>query len=148
MKNRSICKTLVTLGPLGLLPAPGTCATVLTIPMAYALACTGFYAAGVLAITLLAFCAITCALPLFVRKDPQEIVLDEVVGCLWVLYAAHWSLSYVLSAFLLFRFFDITKLFGIRFFERLPGAWGILADDCVAALYTYMILCMGRFFLC
>ena len=42
-------------------------------------------------------------------------------------------------SFFLFRFFDITKLGPIKRFEKLPGGFGILADDLVAGLFAFLI---------
>lgn len=145
MNARLFCKTLATLGPVGLLPAPGTCASLITVPCAYLMARTGFYDFFVITFSVVAYFIIRCALPLFVRKDPQEIVLDEVVGCLWVLYAAQWQWGYVIPVVVLFRIFDITKIMGVRLFERLPGAAGVIADDCAAALLTFGVLYLCRF---
>jgi threonine/homoserine/homoserine lactone efflux protein len=39
-------------------------------------------------------------------------------------------------AFVLFRFFDITKIFPVNYFEKLKGGLGIMADDLVAGLMS------------
>ena len=44
-----------------------------------------------------------------------------------------------LTAFVLFRLFDMTKPFPIRRLERLPGGWGIVFDDVAAGLYALAI---------
>ena len=43
-------------------------------------------------------------------------------------------------AFVAFRLFDITKPWPIRKFEKLPGGWGVMADDLVAAFYAYALI--------
>jgi len=40
----------------------------------------------------------------------------------------------------LFRIFDIAKPFPCRRLERLPGGWGVLADDWMAGVYA--AICM------
>jgi phosphatidylglycerophosphatase A len=51
-----------------------------------------------------------------------------------------------LVGFLLFRFFDITKIFPAKTLEEiLPGGFGIVADDIVAGIYANLIL---RLLLC
>lgn len=40
-----------------------------------------------------------------------------------------------LGALALFRLFDITKPWPVRWFERLPGGTGIVADDIMAGVY-------------
>ena len=66
--------------------------------------------------------------------DPQEIVIDEFAGLAVTLIGCPSSPSGFLLAFFLFRLFDMTKPPPIRQFEKLPGAWGIMADDVVAGV--------------
>ncbi len=55
-----------------------------------------------------------------------------------------WSRRRLLHAalgFVLFRLFDILKPFPARFFqERLPGGYGVVADDLAAAVYAAAVL--------
>jgi phosphatidylglycerophosphatase A len=46
----------------------------------------------------------------------------------------------VLLGFLFFRLFDITKPFGIKALEKLPGGFGIVLDDVMAAIYANLAL--------
>ena len=55
------------------------------------------------------------------------------------------SLFYILMGFLLFRLFDITKPLGIKKIEALPGGFGIVMDDVVAALYANLVLQLCAF---
>ncbi|NTV81952.1 MAG: phosphatidylglycerophosphatase A, partial [Candidatus Aminicenantes bacterium] len=68
------------------------------------------------------------------RPDPGRIVIDEVVGQLLALAFLPGAWVPVAVAFALFRFFDIIKPWPIRRLERLPGGWGIMADDVGAGL--------------
>jgi phosphatidylglycerophosphatase A len=84
---------------------------------------------------------------LYNKKDPKEIVIDEFGGQFIVLFATIQSenifynyLSLTLS-FLLFRFFDITKIGPIKKFEALPGGLGIMADDVIAGLCAFIVQC-------
>lgn len=81
-------------------------------------------------------------------KDSRHIVIDEFCGYfLAVLFLPH-SAFYSISAFFLFRFFDILKPFPIRNVERLfRGGVGVMADDIVAALFTNVILQIIRLML-
>ena len=49
-------------------------------------------------------------------------------------------LTALLWCFLLFRFFDIAKVFPINRLERLPGGAGIVLDDVMAGVYTLISL--------
>ena len=73
-------------------------------------------------------------------KDASEIVIDEFTGMLIALYLLPPTMFYVVSAFLLFRFFDIVKPNPINKLEKLPGGLGIMMDDVMAALYANLIL--------
>ena len=50
------------------------------------------------------------------------------------------SLIGLVAGFLIFRIFDIIKPFPCRRSERLPGGWGIMADDVIAGVYTNIVL--------
>lgn len=73
--------------------------------------------------------------------DPSWIVADEILA-LWLvgLLLSPATFQEGLLAFFLFRFWDITKLWPALLAEKLPGFWGILADDLVAAFYTLLCL--------
>src|SRR5690606_9031117 len=69
--------------------------------------------------------AIQLLLPTYsenMRKDPQEIVIDEFAGYLTAVAFVEWSLASLLLGFILFRIFDISKIGPIRALEKLPGA--------------------------
>jgi phosphatidylglycerophosphatase A len=69
-------------------------------------------------------------------KDPQPIVIDEIVG-MWIsLLFVPFEAGYFLAAFVLFRLFDIIKPFPARQAELLVGGWGIMVDDVVAGIYA------------
>jgi phosphatidylglycerophosphatase A len=70
------------------------------------------------------------------EKDPQRVVIDEVIGTLLALGCVrHEALWLQGLAFLLFRLFDIWKPGPIRRVERWqPTGVGIMADDVLAGL--------------
>jgi phosphatidylglycerophosphatase A len=70
------------------------------------------------------------------RKDPQFVVVDEVIGQWIALLGSRADWRHALIALLLFRAFDITKPFPVRQLERLPEGWGIVLDDVGAGLYA------------
>lgn len=85
----------------------------------------------------------------FGKKDPGQVVIDEVIGQ-WITIAAAGALNWKswIIAFVLFRLFDIWKPPPARQLERLPGGWGIVADDVMAGLYgAVVIFVAGRFHL-
>ena len=74
-------------------------------------------------------------------KDPQFVVVDEVIGQ-WIALAGAPDLNWksYLAAFALFRLFDIWKPAPARQLERLPGGLGINADDVMAGIYAALVL--------
>lgn len=79
------------------------------------------------------------------KKDPSEVVIDEVLGqwltCLPFASLGFWEYA---AAFALFRLFDITKPWPVRTLERLPGGTGIMLDDAAAGLYAMLCLALFR----
>ena len=88
---------------------------------------------------------------LFGRKDPGQVVADEVAGqalaLLWLPWASPESpgalarnLSIAVAAFLMFRFFDIIKPPPARGLQRLGGGLGILIDDLIAGAMALVVV--------
>jgi len=76
----------------------------------------------------------------FVRGDPSQVVIDEVVGMLMTLFLNPVGWGGALLGFLLFRIADIVKPFPANRLERWPGGLGIMADDAMAAVYANLVL--------
>ncbi len=76
----------------------------------------------------------------FGHTDPGAVVIDEVAGMLITLLGLQVTWSGALAGFLAFRFFDVIKPFPAGRSERLPGGWGIMADDVIAGLYAHLAL--------
>ncbi|MBN9295886.1 MAG: phosphatidylglycerophosphatase A [Filimonas sp.] len=73
-------------------------------------------------------------------EDSSKVVIDEVGGMAVSLFLIPIRWDYVLLAFILFRFFDITKPLLIRKAEALPSGWGVMADDLLAGMYSNLLL--------
>ena len=75
------------------------------------------------------------------KKDPGLVVVDEVVGQ-WIALGGAANLKWPvwLAAFALFRLMDIWKPAPVRQLERLPGGYGIVADDVMAGVYAALVL--------
>lgn len=81
-------------------------------------------------------------------KDPQTVVVDEVVGQ-WIALAGapdlhEWECW--LAAFVLFRVFDIFKPPPVRALEKIPGGAGIVLDDVMAGVYAALVLALAGWF--
>jgi phosphatidylglycerophosphatase A len=75
-------------------------------------------------------------------------VTDEVVGFLAVVLLFRLPSPWltVLWAFPLIRAIDIIKVPPARRLEHLPGGWGVIADDLLAAVYTAALLVTLQWF--
>jgi len=93
-------------------------------------------------VTMVGIWAATRAEKATQKKDPSIVVIDEVAGQMIALLSVPfwlptwWS---VLSAFLLFRLFDIWKPYPIRRLEALESGLGIMADDVLAGVYAMIV---------
>jgi phosphatidylglycerophosphatase A len=73
------------------------------------------------------------------RKDPGQVVIDEVAGQLIALIAIPADWQHAVISLILFRLFDILKPPPIRQFERLPVGTGIMLDDVAAGLFALLV---------
>jgi len=129
---------LATLGPVGWSPVvPATAASAVVTAVAWFLPVPALPVATCL-IALLALVAVWAAgeAEKDLGHDAGPIVIDEVLGqSLALLFAPH-RLGVFVAAFFLFRLFDIWKPLGAHEAQRLPGGWGVVADDAIAGLTT------------
>lgn len=74
-------------------------------------------------------------------KDPQIVVVDEVIGQ-WIALGGARTLNWksYLAALALFRLFDVWKPPPVRQLEALPGGFGINADDVMAGIYAALVI--------
>jgi len=123
----------------GLMPfAPGTLGTVAAIPLVLLLSCLGtwFSALSLVVIAGLGVFTAGRTQDLLERKDPPEVVIDEVAGFLLTMLLLKFSWSALCLGFFLFRFFDIVKPYPLKRVEKLRGGLGIVMDDLLAGLYA------------
>ena len=106
-------------------------------------------------IFIYSFIAINYSLDVFKTEDPPEIVIDEVVGQMLVLlfipvYETLYPLPviyYLISAFFLFRLFDVWKPYPISYVDdNVSGSLGVMLDDIVASICSIFILVIIFFF--
>ncbi len=117
--------------------APGTAGTLGAIPLYLVLRPSG--PAVVLGVAmLLAVVGVWAADHVIARsgqRDPQIIVIDEVVGVLVTLAASAPTWTNLAAGFFLFRVFDQCKPWPARSLESLRGGWGVVMDDVAAGVW-------------
>jgi phosphatidylglycerophosphatase A len=136
--NRAAAALLAEFFGLGLVPlAPGTAASAVAAA-GWMLALRGLpgpvYVLLVAALFLAGAAASSARAAELGRTDPGRIVVDEVCGQLVASAFLPGTWFSAGLSFALFRVFDIIKPWPIRRLERLPGGWGIMADDIGAGL--------------
>lgn len=154
---------LLTAGGLGFCrPAPGTWGS--TPPAAIAFLMASLLGAtwlieGVMVALIIIFTVVCLRLgkyaeERFGRKDPSQVVADEVAGQAVALLVLPWravfggadgaldtealsvNIMIAACAFLTFRFFDIIKPPPANALQRLEGGLGIVIDDLLAGVYA------------
>lgn len=125
----------------GLSPVmPGTMGSLAALPFAWAFAAWGGWtalAAAAAVVFLAGLWAAAGYMAVTGEHDPGPIVVDEVAGQ-WIalLPAALTPVDFV-AGFVLFRLFDILKPWPISWADRrLPGAFGVMADDVLAGAFA------------
>ena len=97
--------------------------------------------------------------PVFKKKDPREIVIDEFVGqciplvsilfkpdgfipnCCYKGTIEEASVIWILLSFILFRFFDILKPFPINIVDKkMKNGVGVMLDDIIAGIYSTIVI--------
>lgn len=134
--HRALAWTLATWFGCGRAPiAPGTVGALGALPLYFAALSCGRAGVAVAAIaaTLVGVWAAGWVARDLGAEDPQMVVIDEVAGMLVTMIpVAHVSPAAIVVGFVLFRVLDASKPGPIRWFERLPGGWGIVLDDVAA----------------
>ena len=80
------------------------------------------------------------------KKDPSEVVIDEVAGQAIALIAVPLDWKYAIASLILFRAFDIVKPPPVRQLERLPDGTGIMLDDVAAGLLALILVQLAAWF--
>lgn len=141
MKNFLI-KAIATVFGVGYFPvAPGTAATVVGVIIAYFLG-NNLAAYSLFLLVLFGLGVVASGLmeKLLNVKDPSIACIDEVFGVMIALWGLPLMWSVMIIGFFLFRAFDMFKIYPVNKLEALPGGWGIMLDDCMAGVYTNIIL--------
>lgn len=135
---KAVSRILATFFGIGLFPvAPGTLASAVAV-LIYKLAlhelAWPLYLLLLAALVPVGAAAAAAYASELGRPDPGRIVVDEVCGQLLALALFPDGWIPLAISFALFRVFDIIKPWPIRRLEKIPGGWGIMADDIGAGL--------------
>ncbi|EBA17777.1 phosphatidylglycerophosphatase, putative [Roseobacter sp. SK209-2-6] len=129
-------------------PAPGTWGSLAALPAAYLLHQLGGFpllALATLVVSALGYWATAEMTRGKDNHDPSEIVIDEVAGqwlAIWAISYPAWSHDISITAlwpgwvtaFVLFRLFDIWKPGPVGWADRKHGPMGVMLDDIIAGI--------------
>jgi len=119
---------------------PGTVGTLSAIPFIYLLGNNFFEKLLFLIVFIpLGVIASQYVIDITGNKDPDEVVVDELVGYFITMMFVPHSFWWMVFGFLVFRLLDITKPFGIRKLET-PNGIGVMLDDIAAGLLGAILL--------
>lgn len=135
---------------VGFLPkAPGTWGTIATLPFLYLLGRFSppyfLFIPFIIILTIVSSYIAENVQQKYHLHDPQFIVIDEVLGMMvtWLFIQTH-NLAHLLILAVLFRIFDIVKIWPASFFDKkITHGAGTILDDVVSGLYaglTYLVL--------
>lgn len=135
---------VATGGYVGYVPiAPGTFGSALGLGLLWGMRTVGDGRLEVLVIVLVLALGVwsgTVAERHAGRTDPGIVVIDEVAGMLMTMMLIPLTAISALAGFLVFRALDILKPWPARRLEGLPGGFGIMADDAMAAVYGNLVM--------
>jgi phosphatidylglycerophosphatase A len=123
--------------------APGTCGTLVAVPLAYALTLAG--TAAFIAGTVLVSALGVWAAEVFCRAtgvdDDQRIVIDEVAGYLLTIVLVPRGWVNLALGVIVFRVFDIWKPGPVRMVdEKVHGGLGVMLDDLAAGVIGALVM--------
>lgn len=156
--NQKIVKNLGTWFGLGdMKKAPGTYGTLGGIPIYIFLnyirkffpnnmVYNSFYFIFLMTFFVLAvYVSDICEKEIYKKKDPQQVVIDEVLGFLTTLFlinpvGAKQNIVAIILAFIIFRVLDITKIGPINHSQNFENGVGVVLDDFLAGMLGNFLL--------
>lgn len=137
--NRKMILFFATGGGVGYLPgAPGTYGTIVALLLYWAVAGLAplHFFLFTLVFSLFAIWVASLAESFLGNHDSEKIVIDEIAGYLVTVLFLPFQWKYAITAFVVFRVFDILKPWPIRQIDqKCSGGWGVVADDLLAGLF-------------
>lgn len=135
----------------GLSPvAPGTCGTLVAIPLYYLIQSFSLVNYGLVLLFAIVIGVWICDVTErgIGVHDHSGIVWDEICGFGLTMFAAPKGWLWITIGFVLFRLFDIVKPWPIAWIDRkMPGGLGVVVDDLMAGVYAWIVLQLIHFFI-
>lgn len=141
MKDK-IVKAIATFFYVGYLPfMPGTWGSLAGVAVYFLVRhSTVLYLTVFVLLVFLGFYTAGKAETIFGKKDDKRIIIDEICGILLLYLLIPGEVACLVAGFILFRAFDILKPYPIKRLEKFSGSFGIMIDDIIAALYSFVAI--------
>ena len=146
----NLAKNLTTLFGIGFFPyMPGTIASVVTVALYYLLI-NNISSTNLIFFFIFIFIVSIKLVNIYSnnieKHDASEIVIDEFLGITFIMIFYNLikftnDFTMFLIILILFRFFDIIKIFPANLIDKkIINSFGILLDDIIAAIYCIITL--------
>ena len=147
LRNNQLIVTLFSIGNIKFAPGTiGSLISLIILSIIYNFVSYAIFIILFFIIIIISNYSIKLYIENIIDKDAPEIIIDEFLGCYLIIIFYHYFdkinilLLYIFS-FLIFRFFDISKIFPINLIDRhFKNPLGIILDDLIAAFYTIITL--------
>lgn len=127
----------------------GTCGSLISVALFYFLRNWSPISLYILTFGLFLSSLIIChqAEAAFGQKDSSKITFDEIAGQMITYCFVPYSLLVLIVGFVLFRFFDIVKIWPANWAQdKLPGGLGVVMDDVFAGVQGGIVLmCLSAY---
>lgn len=120
--------------------APGTLGTLVGIPLVLIFSTKKLLLGAIVVLFILGWVSAQRVIQKKGNPDPEEVVIDEIVGYMASFLFVEPTYKTIVLAFILFRVIDVFKPFPVNLFEKFPGGLGVMADDLVGGVLTSLIL--------
>jgi len=135
-----IILSLSTLFGIGYITGAGTIASLLGVGLFLLIKNNFLFFIVTLLVIILSLPLTTEAEKILTKKDPKEVVIDDLAGALVSLLFIPKKAPFIISAFFIFRLLDLLKVPPANILEKKKGYKGIVGDDLIAGLYTNFLI--------
>lgn len=150
-------KLFVSIFGIGFFPiAPGTVGSFFSIIFFYIIINSVTLLTLLISFLILIFLSIVCINIYSSNKDvydSSEIIIDEFLGIFTIIIFYEYikfanDIVMFILIFLLFRFFDIVKIYPANWVDKnLKNSFGVILDDLIAGVYCILVLSFLNVFL-
>ena len=122
-------------------PAPGTVGSLMAL-IIYLFLPTNptFYWVFLMSIIIFAGVVSHYAEKILQEEDASTIIIDDICGFFVCMAFLPKNILLIIIGFVLYRYFDVKKVYPIKKAEVISGGIGIILDDIMAGIFTNLIL--------